>query len=263
VLFDVEAVTMRLGFWLCSAVLGCLVVAGVEGAAPKRPAPPPPQNTNANQNAFRNNQYRSQLANLQRQMTNLQRQMANMQRQNAQNANSFTDYDIIPIDECPTRRLRLPTKDEDGKPKTYSEKEKKELKGDDPKLPGYTASWDNLKVGQTCQVTLSRKRTDSKDSDKVTYVTLNTITGTIQKIDPSSQKQLTLRVRGAANANGTVQGVPGQQGMQGVPGQNQQQRNNQQPRIVTVPADPDKPCTLIVIVSENTNNNNPLTANNN
>lgn len=255
---------MGLGFrWIGLVVLGGLLVTAVEAAAPpKRPAQRPPaynRQTQArqaqNRNAFRNNQFRSPLANLQRQnaamMNPYARAMAGMYPGYGTNpaggAAAFTDYAIIPAEDVTVRRYRLPTKDEDGKPKTYTDQEKKELKGDDPALIGYTASYDDLKVGQTVRVTLCRKRTDPKDPDKVTYVSVGQVTGTIQALDPSSLKQFTLRVRSAAVGAMPAYGAPR-------PTQQQQPKKNAE-----VPADPDKFATLVVIYSENTAN--PLAAN--
>jgi hypothetical protein len=161
--------------------------------------------------------------------------MYGMPGTNNPNANgSFTDYVIVPIDDVLTRRYRLPTKDEAGQPKTYTDEERKQLKGDDATLIGYTASFDDLKVGQTVRVSLARKRTDAKDPDKVSYVSVNTLTGTIQKLDATSNKQFTLRVRGATTTTPAY----------GVPRQQQQKKNTE------VPAEPDKFATLIVMYSD-------------
>jgi len=57
------------------------------------------------------------------------------------------------------RTLQLPIDfDEKGKPKRYSAQELKDLKGPDPKLPGYTADFDSLKPEQVVKVYLARKK---------------------------------------------------------------------------------------------------------
>jgi hypothetical protein len=48
--------------------------------------------------------------------------------------------------------------DEKGNIKRYSPKELKELKGDDPKMPGYSGDFDSLKNGQMVTITLMKKK---------------------------------------------------------------------------------------------------------
>jgi len=73
------------------------------------------------------------------------------------------DIEFQPGDDLIVRWRYLPVVlDEKGKPKKLSDKEKKELKGDNPKLPGYTASKDDLKNDQGVTVYLSKKK-DTKD----------------------------------------------------------------------------------------------------
>lgn len=141
-------------------------------------------------------------------------------------AGSFTDYMLLPLDDVTVRRLRLPTTDEEGKPKKYSPEELKELKGDNPSLIGYNATYEELKIGQTCRVTIARKRTDPADPEKVTWVTIGQATGKIVKLEDTSIKQLALRVATQPTVGGQKKG------------------NNE------VPADPNKALTMIVILSE-------------
>ena len=48
-----------------------------------------------------------------------------------------------------------------------TDKEKRELKGPDPTLPGYTGDFDSLKVDQTVQVYVAKQppKSKTKDSD--------------------------------------------------------------------------------------------------
>jgi hypothetical protein len=89
-------------------------------------------------------------------------QLASQARQQPQNL--FTvreiqkDFELTPGPDMKVRVLQLPLDfDEKGKPKKYTAKELKELKGD-PKLPGYTAEPDSLRANQTVLVYLVGKK---------------------------------------------------------------------------------------------------------
>jgi len=73
---------------------------------------------------------------------------------------------VMTIDDVKVRTLNLPVQyDDKGKPKkAYTAKEKKELKGD-PKLPGYSAGFEDLKVKQIVEVTLVRKKIDKNPKE--------------------------------------------------------------------------------------------------
>src|SRR4051794_16150552 len=66
------------------------------------------------------------------------------------------DIDMQASDHV-TVRLQNPPVDYDdkGNPKKYTKEELKELKGPDPKLPGYTGDYSYLKKGQVITVYLS------------------------------------------------------------------------------------------------------------
>jgi hypothetical protein len=69
------------------------------------------------------------------------------------------DIELQPTDDMKVRTLQLPLDfDEKGRPKKYSARELKDLKGSDPKLPGYTADFDSLKPEQIVKVFLARKK---------------------------------------------------------------------------------------------------------
>jgi hypothetical protein len=69
------------------------------------------------------------------------------------------DVDLQPTDDMKVRMLQPPPDfDEKGRPKRYTAKELKELKGPDPKLPGYSADFDSLKPDQIVKVFLARKK---------------------------------------------------------------------------------------------------------
>jgi hypothetical protein len=60
------------------------------------------------------------------------------------------------VDEVKVRRLTLPERlDERNKPIPYTAAEKVKLKGNDPKLPGYTAELSALAPGQTVELHLA------------------------------------------------------------------------------------------------------------
>lgn len=257
--------------WLALLLLGFGTVTLVEGAnpPPRRPNPSTTQQQRINQQrqrqqqmqqqqqqAWRQAQYRSQLARLNMAgvnapvtafrppFANPYAGMPGYGTPGAANnpagtpaAGSYADYMFLPLDDVTVRRFRLPTVDEEGKPKKYSPEELKELKGDNPSLIGYNATYDELKIGQTCRVTIARKRTDPADPDKVTWVTVGQATGKIVKLDDTSLKQLVLRVATQPTIGGQKKG------------------NNE------VPADPNKALTMIVILSEPAASN-PLAAKN-
>ncbi len=67
--------------------------------------------------------------------------------------------EIQATDDMKVRMLRPPVDfDQKGRPRKYTTKELKELKGPDPKLPGYVADFDSLKPDQIVQVYLARKK---------------------------------------------------------------------------------------------------------
>jgi hypothetical protein len=65
------------------------------------------------------------------------------------------------------RTMLLPVElDDKGKPRKLTEKEKRERKGPDPTLPGYTGDLDSLKSDQTVRVYLAKQPPKSKAKDK-------------------------------------------------------------------------------------------------
>jgi hypothetical protein len=78
---------------------------------------------------------------------------------------AYKDFDVEAPDEVVVRRLTLPVEyDDKGNVKEYTEAEKKELRGKDPKVPGYAAQWDDVQVGQKVKLYLGKKKT--KDAAK-------------------------------------------------------------------------------------------------
>jgi hypothetical protein len=61
-------------------------------------------------------------------------------------------------DDMKVRTMLLPIEfDDKGKPRRLTERERRELKGPDPGLPGYTAEFDSLKSDQTVEVYLAKQ----------------------------------------------------------------------------------------------------------
>lgn len=56
--------------------------------------------------------------------------------------------------------------DDKGKPRKLTEKEKRDLKGPDPTLPGYLGDFDSLKPDQTVEIYLAKQPPKSKTKDK-------------------------------------------------------------------------------------------------
>jgi hypothetical protein len=133
-----------------------------------------------NQGAIQN------IANLQIQLRNARLRgdangIVNAQVELAKNqANAVTYSEGPPInlefladDNLKVRTLVLPVEfDDKGKPRRLTEKEKKALKGPDPKAPGYLADFDSLKQGQIVDVYLPKtkraatKTRPAKDQDE-------------------------------------------------------------------------------------------------
>jgi len=69
------------------------------------------------------------------------------------------NVELVAADDIKVRQLLPPVEfDDKGKPRKLTEKEKKDLRGPDPTLPGYAADFDNLKPEQLVRIYLSRKR---------------------------------------------------------------------------------------------------------
>jgi hypothetical protein len=78
-------------------------------------------------------------------------------------------FELQATDDVKVRMQNPPVDfDDSGKPKKYTAKELKELKGPDPKLPGYTADFDSLKQDMTVDVYVAKPKstTKSKSADK-------------------------------------------------------------------------------------------------
>jgi hypothetical protein len=121
------------------------------------------------------------LANLQRQLIQAQRngnpvdrlaQMIRIQREiEKAKLNLYknqTEKLVLDAPENMKVRTMLPPLevDEKGKPRRLTEKEKRELKGPDPTLPGYTAEFDNLQVDQWVEIYLAKQSPKSKAKEK-------------------------------------------------------------------------------------------------
>jgi hypothetical protein len=107
------------------------------------------------------------LQQLQARVQRLQAQQLKGQKDLFKTEKAHKDFDLETIENVKVRLAQLPTEyDDKGFPKKYTDKELKERKGPDPKLPGYTASPDDVKVGQIVKLTLARKKPAPKPADK-------------------------------------------------------------------------------------------------
>jgi hypothetical protein len=69
------------------------------------------------------------------------------------------EVELLVADDLKVRVMQPPVEfDEKGKPRKRTAKELKELKGGDPKLPGYQADFDSLKPNQVVRLTLIGKK---------------------------------------------------------------------------------------------------------
>ena len=122
----------------------------------------PQENTGAAQN----------LVNLQRQLIgnkdinsiiNIRNEMAKNQAQLVTYRDEHKNMELQATDEMKVRTKLLPVEyDDKGKVRKLTDKEKKELKGPDPKLPGYTADFDSLKPEQMVEVYLEKSKSKTK-----------------------------------------------------------------------------------------------------
>jgi hypothetical protein len=77
------------------------------------------------------------------------------------------DVELEVGDNLKVRTLVEPVEyDDKGKPRRLTAKEKAELKGSDPKLPGYEADFDSLKADQTVAVYVPQKKASGKSKVK-------------------------------------------------------------------------------------------------
>src|SRR5207244_2869543 len=107
---------------------------------------------------------------------------------------------MIVADNAAVRQLELPPAfDDKGFPIKRTAQEKRELRGKDPRLPGYKADFDDIKVDEMVQVTLSRKRDVSADTaDK---------TKTEKKTDKVEEKDPPIRLDKSLQATVVVIGA--------------------------------------------------------
>jgi hypothetical protein len=92
-------------------------------------------------------------------MYNAQRQMLQAQATLYSVQTMTKDVELQTTDEVKVRHGRPPEQfDDKGKPKRYTPKELKELRGPDPKLPGYNAEFSDLHEGQYVTVSLVKKK---------------------------------------------------------------------------------------------------------
>jgi len=78
--------------------------------------------------------------------------------------NEHHDIEFQPGDEMIVRWRKPPIMlDDKGKARKLTDKELKELKGPDPKLPGYTAAQDDLKNDDIVTVYLAKKKKEKDD----------------------------------------------------------------------------------------------------
>jgi hypothetical protein len=121
------------------------------------------------------------LARLQLQMVDAQRnrnpverlkQMSHIQGEIERNSRNLVKEATLKIEldapeEMKVRTMVLPVElDEKGKPRKLTEKEKRDLKGPDPTLPGYTGDFDSLKSDQIVEIYLAKQPPKSKAKDK-------------------------------------------------------------------------------------------------
>ena len=116
------------------------------------------------------------MAKLQQEIMRMNQQMAKAGAANADPNNqpfiivsSTKDFDLELKDKVVLRKLVLAFEYDDlGAPKTYTDKEKAELRGDDKSKPGYMAKLEDFRAGQEIKLslTLPKKKEADKDAEK-------------------------------------------------------------------------------------------------
>jgi hypothetical protein len=86
-------------------------------------------------------------------------------------AMAYKDVEAEATDTVIVRRKDLPLEyDDKGNVKQYTDQEKKDLRGTNPKLPGYTAKWEDIQTGQKVKLYLKTKKAidqaKKKEADK-------------------------------------------------------------------------------------------------
>ena len=78
------------------------------------------------------------------------------------------DFDLAIEDKAVYRKLNLPFEyDDTGNVKTYTDKEKADLRGSDKSKPGYTAKYEDLQAGQDVELFLTAPPPAKKSADAV------------------------------------------------------------------------------------------------
>jgi hypothetical protein len=129
------------------------------------------------------------------------------------------DIEVQADDGVTVRRQDPPVQyDDKGKPRKPTSEELKAFKGPDPKLPGYSAEYADLKNGQIVRVTISKKKKDSgskevstdsakKESDKPSWTKVGELVGQLSHLD-SKSKKFTVKVDAVTLQAGRHQGRP-------------------------------------------------------
>jgi hypothetical protein len=92
-------------------------------------------------------------------MVNAQRSMAQAQATLYTVENKMQDVELGTVDDVVVRKARVSEEqDEKGKVKKLTKAQLKEMKGPDPKMPGYKAEFGDVATDQIVQVTLVKKK---------------------------------------------------------------------------------------------------------
>jgi hypothetical protein len=153
------------------------------------------------------------LANLQRQLIDAQRHRNPVERA-AQTSriqleiekaslNLYKDQkqkiELDAPDDMKVRTMLLPIEfDDKGKPRRLTEKEKRELKGPDPSLPGYTAEFDSLKPDQTVEVYLAKQPPKKTSTSRRSQTTTEETDNDTDKTESTRRKAAMIFIRAEA-----------------------------------------------------------------
>ncbi|MBI3822676.1 MAG: hypothetical protein HY289_08350 [Planctomycetes bacterium] len=166
-------------------------------------------------------EYQQAMMRLQQDMMRLQQEIVRMQQTMAKGTaagqkvdpnnqpfitvTNTKDFDLEVEEKVVLRKLFLPFEyDDTGKVKTYTDKEKAELRGDDKTKPGYKAKFEDFAPGQDVKLYLTppKKMEKPKDTDKDDKAPEEVLRPTVNMIVMTKENMSASSIQGAPEKKG-------------------------------------------------------------